>query len=143
MNKKLMLFPFKCRQIGWWTLIPSFLLGTIILIWNNDISYIGNFINSFGTALNDIAIIGNIVGAILVSCSKLKQEDEMISHIRLNSLLLALYINSILVIIATLMLNFSSFLYVMACNLCTLPLAFVIIFEISIYKLNQTIRDEK
>ena len=92
---------------------------------------------------NNIAIIGTVIGAILVTCSEEKREDEMIAHIRLNSLLTALYINYALLIVAALAVYDLDFLNVMMYNMFTILLIFMVVFRYKIWRMKKGAEDEK
>jgi hypothetical protein len=67
-----------------------------LLIWQNAFfKFIENSI------LDEILTIGIIVGGILVGFSKLKEEDEMISKIRYESLVWATYLNYAIILFLT------------------------------------------
>jgi len=78
-----------------------------------------------------------IISAILVAFSKEKQEDEFIAAIRLESLLWATYINYALLVFSFLLLWGESFLYVMAFNMFTLLLIFIVRFNLILHSLKK------
>ena len=102
MTKELLL-PHSFKKIGWVILIPTLLLGVLMLIdgFNGYPTYLmpaqGTACyetlcsTTTGRALNNIALVGICIGGIFVACSRERIEDEMISRIRLNALLTALY----------------------------------------------------
>ena len=93
--------------------------------------------------MNNIAIIGIAIGGILATCSKEKIEDEMISHIRLNSLLVALYINYAVLIVASLLVYDLDFLQVMIYQMFTILLVFMVVFRYQVWRLQKGAGDEK
>lgn len=116
---------------GWLLFVPAIILG--ILIYFGVISFAG----VIETILNDAVIIGITVGSIFIVCSKEKHEDEMISSIRLASLLNALYIYSAILIASVLLINGIAFIYFMTVNLVLLPLIYVVIFRLEIHRYNK------
>ena len=93
--------------------------------------------------MNNIAIIGIAIGGILATCSKEKIEDEMISHIRLNSLLVALYINYAVLIVASLLVYDLDFLQVMIYQMFTILLVFMVVFRYKVWRLQKGAGDEE
>jgi phosphatidylglycerophosphate synthase len=154
------LFPNKYKKFGWILFVPSLLAGLILFISGIDF---GNYfkMNVFaiysdqflsGTkfltiiengVLDEIIIVLIIVGAILISFSKTKNEDEFISKIRYESLVWATYLNFMLMIIATLVIYGFAYFNVLLANVFAMLLFFIIRFHFMIYKLNKSSNDEE
>lgn len=134
---KNLLFPRQFQMVGWMFFIPAILLG--ILIYCSVISCSG----TIETIINDAVIIGITVGSVFIVCSKEKHEDEMIQPIRLASLLNALYIYSVILITAVLLINGLAFIEFMTFNLVLLPLIYVVVFRLEIYRYNKMSEDEE
>ena len=130
---KKMLFPHSFQKPGWIIFAISALLGTAIMFGIIPES-LKAFFDKWSDCLNNVAIIGTIIGGILVTCSREKIEDEMISSIRLESLLTALYINYGVMIIATLFVYGLDFLYVMLYGMFTILIIFMVVFRWKIWK---------
>lgn len=96
-----------------------------------------------GKILNNVAIIGICLGCLFVACSRERVEDELIGRIRLNSLLIALYINSSVLIILSLFCYELLFLNVLVFNMFTNIIIFLIVFEMKLWKLKKSLRDEE
>jgi hypothetical protein len=150
MKKQNFLLPYKFGKIGWFILIPFTLLGLFIMITGGTDVSLGRFFSATGNykaiesqILNNITIIGLIVGLIFTSCSRCKYEDEMISSIRLDSLLLALYLSIIVLIIAVLCLYGNNFYEFLIYQMFILPLVFLITFKVKLWQLNRKIDDEE
>lgn len=154
--KKEMLLPYGFKKIGWAILIPTLLLGILMLIdgFNGFPSFllsdnadtpVYRFLDSpaMVCALNNIALIGICVGGILVACSRERIEDEMISRIRLNALLTALYVNYALLILAALCVYDEHFLNIMVYNLFTMLLIFLAVFRFRLWRLKKEAGDEE
>lgn len=153
---KTMLLPHRFRTIGWWILIPTALLGILMCFdgFNGFPSYLLPA-NETGTCyrmltsetatrlFNNIALIGTLVGTLLVACSRERVEDELTTALRLDALLLALYLNTVLVILAALWVYDFDFLYVMCYNLFTLPVLFLLLFRWKIRQLRKEARNEE
>ena len=130
---KTLLFPHRFKQIGWIIFAISAAIGAYILFTDNTDSYL----------LNNIAIIGTCIGAILATCSREKVEDEMTEQIRLNSLLVALYINYAILIVCSLLIYDLDFLQVMLYNMFTILLIFMVVFRWKIWRAKKGVEDEQ
>lgn len=130
---KTLLFPHRFKQIGWIIFAISAAIGAYILFTDNTDSYL----------LNNIAIIGTCIGAILATCSREKVEDEMTEQIRLNSLLVALYINYAILIVCSLTIYDLDFLQVMLYNMFTILLIFMVVFRWKIWRAKKGVEDEQ
>ena len=84
--------------------------------------------------LDEILTLIIIVSGILSSFSKEKVEDEMISSIRMKSLVLSLYINYGLLVLSNLFIYGMAYFYAMVIHLFTILLFFNLIFKFRLYK---------
>lgn len=134
---KKFLFPHVFRRIGWIILVPTLLLGVILL------SDILNIYGIMETVIADTAIIGIAIGSLFICCSRERIEDEMTSTIRVNSLLTSFYTYIVFLIICTLAVNGIAYLYVMAASLVMLPMIFVIRFRYEMHKYYKMKSDEE
>ena len=85
--------------------------------------------------LDEIFTFIIIVSGIVNSFSKEKVEDELISRIRMESLVLSLYINYGLLILSNFLIYELSYFYVMVFHLFSILLLFNLIFRYRLYKL--------
>lgn len=129
---KTLLFPHSFQRIGWVVFAISAAIGAYILLTDNTDSYL----------LNNIAIIGTCIGAILATCSREEVEDEMTGQIRLNSLLTALYINYAILIVCSLLIYDLDFLSVMLYNMFTILLIFMVVFRWKIWQVKKATENE-
>lgn len=153
------LFPNQFKNLGWLLFIPSVLATLIISVLNIstdeylNISVFSIYQDSIGeipgffkfiknSILDEILTISIIVGGILVGFSKLKEEDEMISKIRYESLVWATYLNYVIILFFTLFIFGLPYLNVLFYNMFTLLLFFIIRFHYMVYKLNIANYDE-
>ena len=130
---KTLLFPHNFQRIGWVVFAISAAIGAYILFTDNTDSYL----------LNNIAIIGACIGAILATCSRENVEDEMTGQIRLNSLLIALYINYAILIVCSLVIYDLDFLSVMLYNMFTILLIFMVVFRWKIWRVKKATENEQ
>lgn len=129
---KTLLFPYSFKKWGWLVLVVGVAFGIYAMVADYDSSLV-----------NNIAIIGTISGAILATCSREKIEDEMVRQLRLNSLLVALYISYAVLIVCSLFVYGLDFLYVMIYNMFTILLIFMVVFRYRMWRLNKEMKDEE
>ena len=158
MSSKLLL-PNRYKNIGWFILIPSTIVGLILAyhqfgldwFWGSvfSIANDGNdgnyeyFSSRYTNITNTIVGTCFIIGALLVSFSKEKNEDEYIAGIRLSSLLWAVWGSYILLLGAFLLVYGSPFLDVMIYNMFTVLIIFIVRFHFILYRNSKTVSDEK
>lgn len=130
---KTLLFPHRFQKVGWVIFALAAALGVYICVTGFEAS----------PAMNNIALIGIVVGGLLATCSREKVEDEMISHIRLNSLLIALYINYALLIVSALVTYDLDFLQVMIYQMFTILLIFMVVFRYRVWRTQKGASDEE
>ncbi len=156
--KSRFLFPHKYKLLGWFLFTGGFVLGVILLFneyeypkWEIDVFPLLGEKDIFSLSplkweknnvSDEIASILLIIGGILVSFSKTKDEDEYISKIRMESLIWATYVNYIILIFAVLFVFDFTFFNVMVCNMFTILLFFMIRFHYVLYKSKKVIEDE-
>lgn len=162
--RKELLLPYGFKKIGWAILIPTLLLsiGLLICTYGFDIDFdesaqaifkwlglsargSGEFLASTnaGHWINNICIFGLVVGALFVGCSRERAEDEMIASIRLNALLIALWINYGILLVAALLVYDLDFINVMIYNLFTMLAIFVAVFRWKLWRLRKEAVNEE
>ena len=154
--KRLILLPHTFRRIG----VVIFAIGAAVGLLMTPDGYNGwpSFLlpadtgsplfatlvsDSMARLLNNIAIIGLCVGSIFIACSRERVEDEMTGAVRLNALLVALYINSAVTVAAALVLYDFAVLYFMIWNIITPPLLFMVIFRWRMWRINRSADHEE
>lgn len=145
------LFPRKFVWIGWIAVIvsillfflnelPFFNLKTFAMI-NNEVFRDTEYFKVIQDNLQfEIASVLLIVGLIFIAFTKVKNEDEFTSKLRLESLLWATYINYGLLILAIMFVYGLGFLNVMAYNFFTILIVFIIRFR---FVLRKSFKSEK
>ena len=93
--------------------------------------------------VDDIEYLSVIIGLLLVGFSKEKIEDEQIAQLRLDSLQWSVYFNYSLLIICIIFINGLGFLSVMAYNIMSQLLFFIIRFRWKLYQLNRLAKIEE
>lgn len=158
MHTKLLL-PNRYKKIGWVILIPATILGLILVyyefsedwLWANVFSIAndgteGRYKYFFVRNTNITnTVIGSlfIIGAMFVSFSKEKNEDEYIANLRLSSLLWAVWVSYILLLAAFLLVYGTPFLDVMVYNMFTVLIIFITRFNYLMYKNSKAATHEK
>jgi len=157
--KSRFLFSHKYKPLGWFLFIVGLALGIVLMLngyeypnWElNVFPLIGeNGIFSVNRSLewstnniaDEIASVLLIIGGLLVGFSKVKEEDEYISKIRMESLIWATYVNYGVLILAILLVFDMSFFSVLIYNMFTVLLFFIVRFHYVLYKSKRGIRDE-
>jgi len=157
-----LLLPNRFKMIGWCILIPAAILGialTIKPLYTIPLPEIHAKVFAiiadqilgpttyFGFTdvelTNTIAGVLFIIGALLVSFSKQKREDEFIANLRLSSLLWAVLANYILLLLTFVFVYGDSFLTVMEYSMFTVLIIFIIRFNYILYRSSKTASDEK
>jgi hypothetical protein len=154
------LFPNWTTKIGWFLFIPSVIIHLLTIFRYLDLEAYLN-INVFAIYADNIGdkpdifeiiedsfayellSIATIIGGIFIGFSKLKMEDEYTSKIRYESLVWAMYFNYALIIFFTLFLYGMAFLNVLAYNIYTFLIFFIIRFYFRLYQLQKATEDEE
>ena len=148
MNKVLLL-PHSFKKIGWCIFVPTALLG-ILMAFDGFNGFPGTLLHDStqvsGTIdiwSNNVAIIGVLLGAVFITCSRERIEDELIGRIRLNALLVSLYCTVGTTVAATLLLYDFTYMNFMIFNLCLLPVLFLIIEQIMLWRFRKETAHEE
>ncbi len=158
MSSKLLL-PNRYKTIGWFIFIPATIAGIVLRYYDFDATWMharvfaiasDGFLsnpNYFGLTDANITntVVGSlfIIGAMLVSFSKEKTEDEFIAKLRLSSLLWAVCVSYLLLLLSFLFVYGSLFLDVMIYNMFTVLIIFIVRFNYILYRNSKTESDEK
>lgn len=142
------LLPHYAKAWGWLIAIPAFVIMIIFLQFGYEFPFLeyaskgsdkilfdsgwlfdirsNNFTDEIGGILL-------IVGLLLIAFSKEKDEDERIARIRLESLLWATLVNSVVIAVCILLFYNELFLKIMAYNVCSTLILFVIRFNLTVW----------
>lgn len=88
---------------------------------------------------NEVALIGVFISLFLVAFSREKEEDEYIQKLRLDSLLVACYANTFILILGTILFYGFGYLEFMGYNMFTIQLIFIFRFRWVLYKQKQSL----
>lgn len=157
MNTTLLL-PNKFKKLGWLILIPSTVFGLIIsvtdyelnwlntkvfAIFNSDLGQQKYFSVIDNNITNEVVGVLFLIGGLLVTFSKEKDEDEYIASLRVNSLLWSVLVNYGLLLFAFIFVFGFSFLQVMMYNMFTTLIIFIIRFNYVLFKNSKLSSNEK
>jgi len=92
---------------------------------------------------DEIASILIIIGGIMVSFSKTKDEDEYISKIRMESLIWATYVNYAILLLAVIFVFDMGFFNVLIYNMFTVLIFFLVRFHYVLFKSKRLVKDEE
>lgn len=135
------LLPHYVKRLGWILLLPSLLLGLMVMYFEFEIPGLemkipyGNHMNIIvdgpwiNTLTDEIVSIIVMVTLILIAFSEEKQEDEWVSKIRLESLQWSVYANYILLILAILFVYDMFFFQALIYNMYTILIFFILRFN--------------
>jgi hypothetical protein len=154
------LFNHKYKFIGWCLFFVGLILGIVIMTNDSDfpnweisvfplIGGEGSFLSTpafewtENNISDEIASILLIIGGIIVSFSKTKDEDEYISTIRIESLIWAVYVNYAILILAILFVFDMDFFSVLIYNMFTVLFFFMLRFHYVLYKSKKAIGYEE
>ncbi|MDO8967656.1 hypothetical protein [Algoriphagus sp.] len=126
------LLPHRFQKIGWLLFLPF----SVLLFTNNyfDFNFAwlefgireGSFFeDSKENFTNEFALIGTFISLFLIAFSREKEEDEYIQKLRLDSLLVAFYVNTFILILGTLLFYGFGYLEFMGYNMFTIQLIFI------------------
>lgn len=146
---KILLLPYPFKRIGWVLFIPTAVLGLLMAIdgFNGFPTFllpdsaVGS--ETLSRVSNNVVLIGVLLGTLLITCSRERIEDELITRIRLNALLAALYATIGIAVIAALFLYDFAYLYFLIFNLCLLPVLFLVIERVMLWRLGKEAAHEE
>ena len=142
------LLPNRARLWGWIITIPALIIMILYLEFDftfpfldyaakgiRNISFDNGllFTIQFNNFTDELGGILLIIGLLLIAFSKEKDEDERISRVRLESLLWATLVNSVLLIFCIFLFYNELFLKIMSYNICSTLILFIIRFNLIIY----------
>jgi hypothetical protein len=144
--KSKLLLPSQFKLIGFLLLIPSVILGYLILYQQFEFSFLdvrisnkspeelSMFESNYNNLTNEITLTGVLSALLLIAFARLKTEDEFIHFIRLESWQWAVVVNFFLLIAATWIFYGSNFIDVMIYNMLTIPILFIIRFHFLLFR---------
>jgi hypothetical protein len=143
------LLPHRFQKIGWFLFFPF----AVLLFANNYLSFELSWLTTpaFDAERSvfeifdkknftiELALIGVFISLFLIAFSREKEEDEYIQKLRLDSLLLAFYANTFILIIGTMLFYGFGYLEFMGYNMFTIQLIFNGRFRWVLHKQKQSL----
>lgn len=144
--KNSFLFPKIFRALGFVLIIPFAILGYFVLFQDFSFDFLQLMIpeDSGLPSLRDYNLTNELVGIVtlfsllFIAFSKEEIEDEMVHHLRLNSLLCSVYLVSIINILAIMLIHDTNYLAFTVLNIFMVPFLFSLRFFYSKYKMNSS-----
>jgi len=153
------LLPNKYKNLGWFLLIPSTIVGIILItngtdnlplntkifaIYSDEIFGKSEFFSVIKTNITG-TLVGSlfIIGGLLIVFSKEKNEDEFIANLRQSSLLWAVLVNYILLLFSFVFIYGIAFMNIMLFNMFTVLIIFIVRFNYVLYRYSKFNSDEK
>ncbi len=140
------LLPHRYQKLGWLLLLPFAVLLFATTYLDFELSWLSISLAESQGGIPDFfdpekenfsfefAMIGVFLSLFLIAFSKEKEEDEYIQKLRLDSLLVACYTHTFILIIGTLVFYGFGFLEFMGYNMFTIQLIFIGRFKWVLYK---------
>lgn len=159
--KKTYLFPYRSKKVSGVLFWTTMLLLVVVFIKPDNLDSFGVNSKVFAIAdshflekpiyfgittnniLDEILFVLLVVSGLVYAFSKEKVEDEMVSKIRLDSLVWATYFNYTLIILCYMFFYGFAFLNVMMIALFSHLLFFIIRFRWMMFKQNKLATDEE
>lgn len=136
------LLPHRYQLLGW---ILFLLLAVLLSVENYlsfsfswlDFEYVqedGLFGNPKENFTNEFALIGIFISLFLIALCREKEEDEYIQKLRLNSLLMASYVNTLILMLGKKFFYCFGYLEFMVYNIFAIQLIFIDRFSWVLFK---------
>ena len=132
------LLPSYVRRIGLILLVPSLILGIMVMYFEFAIEgfeitipYGGFLVNgaSQNNLTDELVSILVMLALLFIAFSEEKVEDEWVSKVRLESLQWAVYANYILLILSILFIYDMAFFQALVYNMYTIAIIFILRFQ--------------
>jgi len=133
--KSRFLLPTHYRKIGWVIFIPFLVLGIFSFHMEFEFDWLDFKIRPEGGGMldnpeienftNELASIGVLIGLIFIAFAREKVEDEFMMKLRLESLMVAVLVNYVLLFFAILFVYGMDFIFVWVYNMYTVLILFI------------------
>lgn len=145
------LLPHRFQKIGWLLFVPFAVLLFATNYFSFEIPWLDFQIGPASSGISgffdpdkknftlEFALIGAFVSLFLLAFSKEKEEDEYIQKLRLDSLLVAFYANTFILVIGTLLFYGFGYLEFMGYNMFTIQVIFIVRFRWVLHKQKQSL----
>lgn len=166
MKTSKLLLPYGFKRVGWWILAVGLVFTVFFFIIPEDVLSLPRTINDFRVLFgmeevqtgldhfmggfdfeSDIMLtltgILLLLGGVFIGFSRNHDEDEYIAYVRYESLIIALYANSIVLLVSLFTVWGLPFLYVMLYNMFTALYIFIVFFYVRIWFNKRHVRNEE
>jgi hypothetical protein len=140
------LLAHRFKFIGWCLAIPSFIGLILLFFFEVDVLQFlkyraepGNLSFNNGSFSDEFFCIGFLIGMLLIAFSAEKIEDERVQHRRLQSFQWAVLANSVILMLAILLVYDTVFFSVMIYNMFTTLIIFILRFHYLVWRDNKTL----
>lgn len=145
------LLPHRFQKIGWLLLLPFAILLFATNYFSFEFNWLTFQVKESTTGISDLfepfkknftlefALIGVFLSLFWIAFSREKEEDEYIQKLRLDSLLMAFYANTFILIIGTLLFYGFGYLEFMGYNMFTIQVIFIARFRWVLHKQKQSL----
>lgn len=148
------LLPHCFQKAGWAILTPFLILGIIRIFWiepDRIFRWLGievqtgslSFTSNADHWVNNLLIIGVVVGTFLTTCSRERIEDELTMQLRQQALMAALWINYAFVILATLFVNDIDYVILITYDMLGFLVLFLGVFRWKLWQFGKEVRNEE
>ncbi len=145
------LLPHAFKKVGWLLFIPLVLyfaweidaLDWLFRIWDSDNSWANPMPVRIYNYLYTILPVGFSIALLMIGFSREKVEDEYIMKLRGDSLISAVIASYIIVVIGSLLFYGFKYFGFMACNMFTVLVLYVAIFNIKLFRLRRESKSKK
>lgn len=128
--KKLWLLPRNCRIVGWGLFVLCALLGLYLIFTG----YAPLQFDFFSASVANLAIIGALVGLVMVAFSKEEVEDEYVNSLRVDAMIKAFILNSVVIVLLSLTMYGIVYVYALSITQYIVLLAYIVFFRYNVRK---------
>ena len=129
--KNLWLLPKWCRTAGWFIFAVCAFLGLYLIFIEQ---YLPIDFQPWRALKANIAIIGTLAGLFMVAFSKESVEDEFINSLRMDAMIKSFILNSIIIVLLSLIMYGFYYVYVLSIAQYFVLLAYIILFRYNMHK---------
>ena len=135
------LFPPVFKKIGW---VLFVIFAVLNVLWmTGDIEGLGKFIMTNDDWTDEICIVGMILSLLFITFARLKQEDEYTINLRMKSMAWAVKGYGLIIMMTTLFVYGTNWLYIMLLSIYLVFFLFIIKFYYELEKFRKEVPHEE
>lgn len=147
-----LLLPNKYRKLGFILFIPAIILLNAVYMYEYSIPFMsyedptktGNFLDFNNHDFSDeLALLITFFSLFCIAFSKEKKEDEYLQGIRLRALQISVYLNYLVLVLATILIYGGGYMYVLFGNLFTILIIFIIVYYYQVHIKGRLSKEEQ